>query len=207
MRSSRFCSISVGALFGQTTGRNRRIELLLGRVDQRLNEAVDGLSFLFRDLRKRVSVAELFVQLILRQPEVGSCGLQPREQPRVRPSVGAKAMEAPETAEEKRRLAGIDPLLELRTLLLGKPPLLDGLVDAVLQRLPKRSLEGTGLDAELGCRVVDYCLALVARGHDERRTHCCGRAERDDEQERRDPGRGELDPAVFVHSEDETRDV
>ena len=66
----------VGALFGQTTGRNRRVELLLGRLDQRLNEAVDGLSFLLRDLRKRVSVAELLVQLVLRQPEVGSCGLQ-----------------------------------------------------------------------------------------------------------------------------------
>jgi len=105
----------VGALFGQATGRNRCVELLPCRVDHRLNETVDGRSFFLRDVRERVSVAKLLVQLSLRQSEIGRCRLEPRERIRAWPSI-TKAVKAAEAAEEGRRLAGIDPLLQLRTL-------------------------------------------------------------------------------------------
>ena len=90
----------VGPLLRQTTGRNRRVELLPGRGDHCLNETVDGFPSFLRDVCERVSVAEPFVQLLLRQPEIGRRCLESPEPTRVSVlSVTARAVKAPEATE------------------------------------------------------------------------------------------------------------
>ncbi|CAN5320852.1 hypothetical protein BH20ACT13_BH20ACT13_18710 [soil metagenome] len=85
----------------QATGRNGFVELLLGRVDQCLNEAVHGFSFSPRDVRKRVSVMEVLAQLIPRQSQIGRRCLEPREPTWMdRPSITARAVNAPGATEE-----------------------------------------------------------------------------------------------------------
>ena len=64
---------------------------------------------------------------------------------------------------EEREVAGADPLLEPRALLLRKRAVLDRGVDAVLQRLLERVAQLARPDAELLGRVVDDRLTLLLR--------------------------------------------
>ena len=208
IRSARFCLDHLGALFGQATGRNRRVELLLGRIDHCLDEAVHGLSLFLRDVRERVSVPESLMQLILRQPEVGRRRLEPSQPARMgMSSVGATAVKAPEAPEEERRITGLDPFLELRPLLLGERARVDRLLDAVLHPLLERLLERARLDAELRRSVVDDRLTAVGRLQRIRCGDGDGCSQGDCDHERRRRACNELDPRVLFHAGDETRAV
>ena len=131
----------------------------MAAVDHGLNEAVDGLPFLLRDLRERVSVAELFVQLVLRQPEVGSRGLESREPIRANavPRRG-QAVKAPEAAEEERRLAGSIRSSSSAPCSSVSRACSTASSTRFFNALPERLLERARLDAELGRSVVDYRL-------------------------------------------------
>ena len=62
---------------GEAICGDRCIELLLRRVDHRLNETFDGLPCFLGDGRKGLAVAELFTQLIPCQSEIRRCSVQP----------------------------------------------------------------------------------------------------------------------------------
>ena len=196
----------VGLFSGQAICRDRRIELLLCRIDHCLNETVDGFPFFLRDSRERLSVAELLAQLISGQSEIGRCGVQPGELTHV-PGSSIVAVEPAEAAEEERRISGLDPRFELRALFLGEPAGSDRLLNAVLQALLERFLERARLDAELRRSVVDDRLALAARPEHARRGDRGRCAESDREHEHYGRAGGECWPSAFFHSEDVTRDV
>ena len=81
-------------------------------------------------LGEALAALELRVQLVLGQAEVARGPVEPVPE-RVR-----AAGTVPEAGRaDEREVAGLDPLLQLRALLLGQPAAGDGGVDPVLVRL------------------------------------------------------------------------
>src|SRR5205085_5969883 len=109
-------------------------DLRLGRIDDRLDEAVDGLALRFGDVGQGFVALELRAQFGVRQAEIARGGVEAAEQrpPFVEPEAGAA---------EQRDVAGLDSLLQLVALGLRQTAGRDGLVDAVLERLLQRSAE------------------------------------------------------------------
>src|SRR5207253_8829738 len=95
----------------QTPGDNRAVELLLRRVDDRIDEPADRLAVRLGNLREALAAPELGPQLGLRQAEVVGGGGEISEKAEMpKPAV---------EASEEREVAGLQPLLQCVALRLG----------------------------------------------------------------------------------------
>ena len=129
--------------------------MLLQVGHERVDQAVDRLAVVLRDLRERFAALELGPKLILGQAEIGRGRVELAEE------VAARA-EAVREAEEWH-VAGLDPRLELVALRLRDLARRDGCVYPVLERLLEGVAQGSGRNAELLRGIVDDRLALLLR--------------------------------------------
>src|SRR6059058_2418702 len=71
----------------QATCRNGGVQLLLRRVDDRVDQTVDRLAVVLRDLSKTLSALELVTELRLGEPLVARCGMEGSEKTEVAETV------------------------------------------------------------------------------------------------------------------------
>ena len=158
----------------------RLVDPLLVGSDERLNETGRRLALLFGDLRERL-VLERRAELLLAEAEVRRSRVEYLEVTLVPESRPESAPTQTAQTEERGKVARVEPLLELGTLLLREPAGSHRVVDPVLEGPPERIGQRLWLHPELGRRVVDDGLALVAGRQDVRRRDGTRSAEADDQ--------------------------
>ena len=121
----------VALLLGEPPGLDGGGDVLLRRVDHRLDEAVDGLALGTGNLGERVAALEPLAQLVAGQTEVGRGSFEASE---VNLVVVAGAVVEERPAEERGAL-GLEMLLERVRLLLREVAVCDGRVDPGLVRI------------------------------------------------------------------------
>src|SRR5262245_52282267 len=107
----------IGLVLRERLASDRVVERRPGGVENRLLQPVDGLALGLGDVRERLAVAEPLEELRRRQAEVVGRRLElvAEEEGVIRPrGVGPVAAEAEDPGpEEPRRVAGLDPGLQL----------------------------------------------------------------------------------------------
>src|SRR5437773_10278380 len=139
----------------QPARRHRVVELLLSVREQRVDQTVDGLVVVLRNLRKALTAFELGAELRFRDADVSRRSAQAAEQP-----VVAEAMAKP---AQKRKVTRRNALLERVTFSLGNSPRCNRCIDAVAEGLLQRVAQLARRDSQLLRCVVYDSLALLAR--------------------------------------------
>src|SRR4051812_1706978 len=141
------------------------VELGLRLVDDGALEAVDVLALRLGDVCERLARLELPVELLLGEAEVlrrrVAAGAAVEEHAASAGTAGAVTLAALQRAAERDAPVGLDPRLDAIGLRLGEAPVLDRLVEAVLERALQRGAEVVRADVQPLGGVVEQRLALL----------------------------------------------